>query len=309
LERLRERFDERYLATDPVEFPRRYRSAADREIVGLVAAALAYGNVKTIRSSVEKVLAFLGTEPAARLRRSSPGEIRDALRDFRHRWTRGRDVACLLVFTGRMLEQSGGVGAFFREGYVPGNMAESLLSFTQRALRLDHGGLFRTRSLPGEAGVRFFFPSPATGAAKRLNMYLRWMARPDDGVDLGLWSFVPTRDLVVPLDTHIFRIGRHLGWTERKTASWRAAVDITRSLARVDPEDPVKYDFALSRMGMLEGCPRHSRKLACDLCELRRLTQRDPQTSRDGATRGPGGPHPPRAKSDGSEPSEERGEH
>jgi uncharacterized protein (TIGR02757 family) len=228
------------------------------------------------------VLSFLGTEPAARVRSSSPREIQDALRDFRHRWTRGRDVACLLVFTGRMLEQSGGVGAFFREGYAQGDMAESLRSFSERALGLDHGGLFRTRSLPGDAGVRFFFPSPATGAAKRLNMYLRWMARPDDGVDLGLWNFVPTRDLVVPLDTHIFRIGRHLGWTARKTASWRAAVDITRSLARIDPEDPVRYDFALSRMGILEGCPRHSRKLDCDLCELRRLTRAPARRHNDG---------------------------
>jgi uncharacterized protein (TIGR02757 family) len=272
LERLRERFDGRYLATDPVEFPRRYRSAADREVVGLVAAALAYGNVKTIRASVERVTAFLGPEPAARAGSCSAREAIEALRDFRHRWTRGRDVACLLVFAGRMLERSGGVGAFFQEGYVEGDMAESLRSFSRRALRLDHGGVFRTRSLPQDAGVRFFFPSPASGAAKRLNMYLRWMARPDDGVDLGLWKFVPTRDLVVPLDTHVFRIGRHLGWTARKTASWGAAIDITRSLARIDPEDPVKYDFALSRMGILEGCPRHSRKLACDLCELRRLS-------------------------------------
>jgi uncharacterized protein (TIGR02757 family) len=269
LERLRERFDERYLATDPVEFPRRFRDAADREVVGLVAAALAFGNVKTIRASVERVMAFLGPEPAARARSFSAREARDALRDFRHRWTRGTDVACLLVFAGRMLEESGGVGAFFREGYVEGDMAESLRSFSERALSLDHGGLFRTRSLPKDAGVRFFFPSPATGAAKRLNMYLRWMARPDDGVDLGLWRFVPTRDLVVPLDTHVFRIGRHLGWTRRRTASWRAAIDITRSLARIDPEDPVKYDFALSRMGILEGCPRHPRKLDCDLCELK----------------------------------------
>ena len=84
-----------------------------------------------------------------------------------------------------------------------------------------------------------------------MNMYLRWMARPDDGVDLGLWRFVPTRDLVIPLDTHIFRIGRHLGWTTRKTPGFRAALDITRSLARFDPEDPVKYDFALSRLGIL----------------------------------------------------------
>jgi hypothetical protein len=147
-------------------------------------------------------------------------------------------------------------------------MAGSLRRFSERALALDHGGLYRARALPEDAGVRFFFPNPGTGAAKRPNMYLRWMARPDDGVDLGLWPFVPTRDLVIPLDTHIFRIGRHLGFTSRKTPGFRTALDITRSLARFDPEDPVKYDFALSRLGILEGCPRHLRALDCELCAL-----------------------------------------
>jgi hypothetical protein len=147
-------------------------------------------------------------------------------------------------------------------------MEGSLRRFSERALALDHGGLYRWRSIPEGAGVRFFFPSPLTGAAKRLNMYLRWMARPDDGVDLGLWNAVRTRDLVIPLDTHIFRIGRHFGWTGRKTPGFRAAFDITRSLARFDPEDPVKYDFALSRLGILEGCPRHARPLDCELCAL-----------------------------------------
>ncbi len=90
---------------------------------------------------------------------------------------------------------------------------------------------------------------------------------------LGLWSFVPTRELVIPLDTHIYRIGRHLGWTERRTPGFRAALDITRSLARFDAEDPVKYDFALSRLGILEDCPRHRRALHCGLCELVRRSR------------------------------------
>jgi uncharacterized protein (TIGR02757 family) len=167
-----------------------------------------------------------------------------------------------------MIEERGSIGAFFAESYVESDMAGSLRRFSERAVALDHDGLYRARRLPRDAGVRFFFPNPLTGAAKRLNMYLRWMARPDDGVDLGLWRFVRTRDLVIPLDTHIFRIGRHLGWTARKTPGFRTAFEITRSLARFDPEDPVKYDFALSRLGILEGCPRHRRAGSCELCAL-----------------------------------------
>ena len=170
-----------------------------------------------------------------------------------------------------MLERHGSIGRFFADSYVPGDMALSLSRFSARALALDHGGLYRGRTLPQKAGVRFFFTSPTTGACKRANMYLRWMVRPDDGLDLGLWPQIPTSDLVVPLDTHIYRFGRYLGWSERKTPGFRTALDITESLARVDPDDPVKYDFALSRMGILENCPRHRSGDACELCELKGL--------------------------------------
>jgi uncharacterized protein (TIGR02757 family) len=275
LERLRLQYDARYLGSDPLEFPRRYREGADREVAGLVSASLAYGNVKAIRASLERALAPLGAHPSSMVGRLEPSEALRALGTFRHRWTGARDLACLLVFARQMIDRAGSIGGFFEETYVESDMAGSLLAFSTRALALDHGGLYRSRSgsLPEGAGVRFFFPSPLTGAAKRLNMYLRWMVRPDDGVDLGLWTFVPTRDLVIPLDTHIYRIGRHLGWTERRTAGFRAALDITRSLARFDAEDPVKYDFALSRLGILEGCPRHRRELRCGLCELKQRSR------------------------------------
>ena len=166
------------------------------------------------------MLGSLGPHPGSGVVRAGPKEMLQELRGFRHRWTRARDVACLFTFAGRMIEERGSIGAFFAEGYVEGDMAGSLRRFSQRAIALDHGGLYRSRALPKDAGVRFFFPNPFTGAAKRLNMYLRSMVRPDDGVDLGLWRFVPTRDLLIPLDTHIFRFGRHLGFTSRKTRAF-----------------------------------------------------------------------------------------
>jgi uncharacterized protein (TIGR02757 family) len=101
-------------------------------------------------------------------------------------------------------------------------------------------------------------------------MYLRWMVRADDGLDFGLWSFVSPAQLVMPLDTHIARISQHLGWTRCRTPGWKMALEVTRTLSRVAPEDPVKYDFAISRMGILERCPRHRGRAGCDLCRLRR---------------------------------------
>jgi uncharacterized protein (TIGR02757 family) len=272
LEALRSRYDARYLSSDPLEFPRRFHRTDDREIVGLVASTLAYGNVTSIRASVERLLTRLGPQPAAFTRSFEPRHHLDRFADFRHRWTTGRDVVCLLYFARQMMERFGSVGAFIRELYDPEEGIESaLVRFSEATLALDHGGLYGSGALPGSAGVRYFFPSPRTGSAcKRLNMLLRWMVRPDDGIDLGVWEFISPSRLVIPLDTHIARIGLHLGWARRKTPGWSMALEITRALARLDPEDPIKYDFVLSRMGILERCPRHARSVHCDLCELKR---------------------------------------
>ena len=273
LDALRARYDQRYLSPDPLEFPRRFTNTEDREVVGLVASSLAYGNVTTIRQSVEKVLTRMGPHPAQFVREFDARLQLKRFSDFRHRWSRGRDIVCLLSFARQILKQSGSIGAFFREVHDPTeeDVGPSLARFCARVIELDHQGLYGRSTLPRSAGVRYFFPSPENGSAcKRLNMYLRWMVRRDDGLDLGLWDFVSPAQLVIPLDTHIARIGQHLGWARRKTPDWKMAVEITNSLARLDPDDPTKYDFALSRMGILERCPRHPRKLPCDLCDLRR---------------------------------------
>lgn len=270
---LRARYDQRYLSPDPLEFPRRFTRAEDQEVVGLVASSLAYGNVATIRQSVERVLSRMGPSPAQFVFEIDARRELERFSDFRHRWSSGRDMVCLLLFARQMLEHAGSIRAFFREGYDPSeeNVGPSLARFCGHVTELDHQGLYRGKTLPRSAGVRYFFPSPATGSAcKRLNMYLRWMVRRDDGLDLGLWDFVSPAQLVIPLDTHIARIGRHLGWARRKTRDWKMAVEITDFLARIDRDDPTKYDFALSRMGILKRCPRHPRKLQCDLCDLRR---------------------------------------
>lgn len=270
LEDLRRRYDTRFLESDPLAFPRRFDDDADREVVGLVASGLAYGNVKSIASSLTRVVGWMGHHPASFARTLSPRAAHRSLGSFQHRWSRARDVACLVHFAGQMLDSHGSIGSFFAESYRPNDMAGSIKRFSARALALDHGGLYRSRTLPRNAGVRFFFTNPDTGACKRMNMYLRWMVRDDDGLDFGLWRSVAANDLVIPLDTHIYRIGHYLGLSGRKTAGFRTAVEITDGLRLADPEDPVKYDFALSRMGILENCPRH-RDQGCDLCRLKRL--------------------------------------
>lgn len=108
--------------------------------------------------------------------------------------------------------------------------------------------------VPARAGVCYFFPRPSAGSAcKRLNLFLRWMIRRDE-VDLGVWTSIPASKLVVPLDTHIIRLGKCLRLTRFTSPGWRMAADITTSLRTLDPSDPVRFDFSLCHVGMMNAC-------------------------------------------------------
>jgi uncharacterized protein (TIGR02757 family) len=253
LDALYAHYDHRFVDPDPLQWVRRQEGREDREVVGLVASGLAFGNVRQIKRSIGTVLDVLGPRPGAAVRRLDPADAARRLRGFKHRWTDGRDVACLLFFLRQMLEVHGSVEAFFAAGpRGGGDVGEALASFSARALALDHGGLYRGRTLPRDAGVRYFFPSPEDGSAcKRLNLFLRWMVR-RDSVDLGLWTAVSPAALVIPLDVHIYNLARRVRLTRYKSAGWRMAADITRRLRAFDASDPVKYDFAFHRMGLFK---------------------------------------------------------
>ena len=254
LDDLYRRYDHRFVDPDPLQFVRAQSTDEDREVAGLIASALAYGTVIQIKRSIATVLSVLGERPARAVRRLDPRAAARRLGRFRHRFNDGRDVACLLFFIRQMLERDGSVEAFFARGLVPGapDVGPALTSFSARALALDHGGLYGRRALPAGAGGRVFFPSPADGSAcKRLNLYLRWMCR-RDGVDLGVWTGVAPSRLVIPLDAHIYAIARRVRLTRYRSPGWPMAVDITRRLRRLDPADPVKYDFAFHRMGLFK---------------------------------------------------------
>jgi len=149
----------------------------------------------------------------------------------------------------------------------------ALSAFSRRMLErtgLPAGpGVVGGRLLPG-APVRTFFSSPEKGSAcKRFNLYLRWMVRREGGLDFGLWTSIPPAALVIPLDTHVARIAGLMGLTRRRTADWKMALEVTDALRRLDPLDPVKYDFALCRLGILEYCPRRVDPVKCAACLIR----------------------------------------
>jgi uncharacterized protein (TIGR02757 family) len=254
LDALYHAYNAEHVVTDPIWMVRRFERADDREIVGFCAAALAFGRVQSVLNSIEGLLAVMGPQPAAYVRDFDPARDRQALAHLVHRWTRGVDLAALLWILKQMLDTHGSIEAFFAHGLDEDseNVADALDAFSERACRLDVRAVYgKSRPRPG---VAYFFARPATGGAcKRLNLFLRWMVR-RDAVDLGIWRRVRPSQLIVPLDTHVIRVGRCLRLTKYASPGWRMAADITKALRQLDPEDPVKYDFSLCHIGMMNAC-------------------------------------------------------
>jgi uncharacterized protein (TIGR02757 family) len=257
-------------ASDPVHRVRPFADPADREIVGFCAAALAFGRVASVLNSIDTLLAVVGPRPAAFVRGFEPERASPAMRAMVHRWIRGDDLVALLWILRQMLDQSGSIERFFLEGYRDGHedIGPALDSFSTRALALDMRRAYGRQ--PRRPGVCHFFPRPSAGSAcKRLNLFLRWMARTDE-VDLGVWSGVPVSKLIVPLDTHVIRLGRCLRLTKYTSPGWRMAVDITRSLRALERNDPIRFDFSLCHIGMMNACG-FGRKQGDSQCPLKGL--------------------------------------
>jgi uncharacterized protein (TIGR02757 family) len=255
LDDLYKAFDHVTSATDPVHIVRRFTSPEDREIVGFCAAGLAFGRVASVLQSIESLLAVMGRHPARFVRDFDPGRERDRLAPLVHRWIRGRDLMALLLILQRMLRESGSIEAFFLEGDDPSqpHVGTALDSFSTRALATDLREAYGRR-VPKQRGVTYFFPRPSVGSAcKRLNLFLRWMVRRDE-IDLGVWTRLSAARLIVPLDTHVIRLGRCLQLTRYTSPGWKMASEITASLRNVDALDPVRYDFALCHVGMMNAC-------------------------------------------------------
>ncbi len=272
LDALADQYGAAYLHTDPLSEVRRFTSADDREVAGFLAAGLAFGRVDLILRHLQDLWDRLDGQPAQRV---DTWTARDArrLRGFVHRWVSGPDLAAVLAALGRTRARYGSLRGAFLDGYEPrdADLSGSLALFV--GVVRDQVRLGRSRKPIAETelprGVRTFFADPGRGGAcKRLNLYLRWLVRPDDGVDLGLLAPVRPDQLVIPLDTHVARIGTYLGLTRRRTPDWRMAAEITEGLRRLDPVDPVRYDFAISRLGILEACPRRVDRRQCRACSL-----------------------------------------
>jgi uncharacterized protein (TIGR02757 family) len=228
-----------YISPDPLEFVVPYEDPADREVVGLVASSLAFGNVRQIGRSIGAVLDALPS-PHRDVMSGTRRTLSNRFAGFRHRYVTDVELVDVLVGARRVLKRHGSFGAVVNAA-TPDDAASITPGLQALVDALREGS-------PLERN--YLLPSPARGSAcKRWHLYLRWMVR-DDAVDPGGWPARLQQKLMVPLDTHMHRIAGRLRLTKRKQAGIRTAMEITAAFARLRPEDPVRYDFALTRLGI-----------------------------------------------------------
>ena len=264
LDALVETFDVTTIAPDPLQLVLRYGDPLDQEVAGLIAAAFAYGRADIIVANIGAMLAKMRPSPYRYLLTFDKAEAARRFAGFVHRFHKTPDLVTFLGRLAQVIETHGSIGALFEKCYdaTDADIGPSLARFVET---------IRGRTAMRAASLRYLLTSPNDGSAcKRMNLFLRWMVR-RTSPDLGLWTFVDPAKLVMPVDTHIHRIATFLGLSDRKSADWKAARALTDRLAGFDRTDPVRYDFALCRLGILDLCSRKRRRENCDVCMLREV--------------------------------------
>ena len=242
----KEKLDELYLSynkrsyvdPDPLLFLYDYPDVRDREIAGLIAACLAYGRVEFIMKSVASVLEKLSPSPAAYILSRSEKDMAQDFKGFRYRYAGEAHMLSLLLGIRNVLNVFSSLEACVADG----------LSDKDKTLMPGLESLFRHLVKAGNPGHLLADPSKKS-ACKRSQLFLRWMVRKDE-VDPGGWDSICASKLIVPLDTHMHKVGKILGFTLRKSADMKTALEITEGFRQVEKNDPVKYDFCLTRFGI-----------------------------------------------------------
>jgi uncharacterized protein (TIGR02757 family) len=259
-------FRERVLH-DPIEFPHRYHHRADIEVSGFIASCLAYGRVDLFRPVVGNILSLMGKHPSSFLA-DFDLKRRRRMVAFKYRFNESDDILCLIFVMHKILRKSPSLEGAFLNHFSPddADTGGAIAGFVDEVMSINTSPVYGRNIHP--RGFTQFFPSPAKGSAcKRMNLFLRWMVR-DRDIDFGIWKGIPKNRLVIPLDTHLARISRCLGLTGRASAGWKTAVEVTEALRKFDPDDPLKYDFALCHHG-ISGLCRTGDAAVCRGCVFR----------------------------------------
>ncbi|MBU1260493.1 MAG: TIGR02757 family protein [Planctomycetes bacterium] len=249
----------RFIPPDPLQFVYRYEKKVDMEIAGFLAAMFAYGAVEQIEKFLNALLGRMGKSPAGFIKNFS-AKNKKLFKSLKYRFNTSDDIICLLGILKKVLVRYGSIEKLFLKGYSKTD--ENIIPAAEKFVRaLDSKGL------------KFLLSDPAKGGtSKRLFLFLRWMVRKDEA-DAGLWKKIDKSKLIVPVDVHIGRLSKILGLYNKKTVNLKTAIEITAGFAEICPRDPVKYDFALCRIGILENCSGKRNKY-CPECELAELCRK-----------------------------------
>ena len=272
LDNLYKTYDSQFLDTDPLSIVKEYKNDRDREAAGFITAMLSLGNVKAIKKTVRSVLSVMGKSPYHFLADYYPEKEPYKFRNISYRFYKPEDISLLVSWTAQMIRGNGSIKNFFlvRFNEKDPDIGPSLSSFVKRIRALDAAPFYKDTPPAGKGAGHFLTDPEKKSACKRMNMFLRWMVRKDH-LDLGLWREIPSSMLIIPVDTQTSKVSRYLGLTSLSSPGWNMAVDITNSLKIFSPDDPVKYDFSLCRVGMLNKCTNGKDADICSLCPIKNI--------------------------------------
>ena len=231
-----------FIESDPIQIPHRYSLKEDIEIAGFLSATIAWGNRKMIISNAKKLMELMGNTPFDFVMSHTKKDL-DTLQQFVHRTFNGEDCKTFIIALQNIYQNHQGLEAVFAQNQTDQSMQESISKFKSLFFEIPHS--YRTQ--------KHISDPLNNSAAKRLNMWLRWNCRQDlKGVDLGIWKSIPSSKLSCPLDVHSGNVARKLGLLTRKQNDGKALSELDANLRLLDPQDPVKYDFALFGLGVFE---------------------------------------------------------
>lgn len=231
-----------FIENDPVSIPHQYKKKQDIEIAGLFASVLAWGQRGTIISKTKELMGMMDNTPYDFLFFHQEKDLR-RFEKFAHRTFNGTDTLYFIEFLSRYYKENDSLEDAFLGPEGAPNTEPGLINFHNRFFAMDH---------PDRTTKHIATPERKS-ACKRMNMYLRWMVRQDNqGVDFGIWKKISPAQLVCPCDVHVERVARKLDLIHGKLMNWQTALELTENLKKLDPLDPVKYDFALFGLGIEE---------------------------------------------------------
>jgi len=233
-----------FIKNDPISIARLFNKKQDIEIAGFFAAIFSWGNRATIINKSKELMQRMDNDPHAFITQHTENDLKKLI-DFRHRTFNTADLLYFIEFLSLHYFKNKSLENAFTSGINRNDntVENGLNAFRKYFFIYEH-----------EKRTEKHIAAPAMNSTcKRLNMFLRWMVRRDDkGVDFGIWKNISPSQLICPIDVHVARVARKLGILKRKQTDWRAAVELTEYLRTLDKQDPVKYDFALFGLGVME---------------------------------------------------------